>query len=257
LETADIYSNSVDISEARDVTDPALITQMLMPLLDTLGDPIQVPKIRKRVRDDVNIDVDSGKGTIQPFRRHPFWLILRVAVERQLCLSLGDIEGRACYKFLICIVLAQLLHDAVGELRPELTLALRAKLSRRLAKLEQERSQQFDTNIYDCLFESSAPWFRSVIESVTERINLAWTNFKAKTTRKVEKLPSHAPPNDLLLSLPSSGKHLNDLLQLRPAQQTHVATLQSLRINDEGIKQVQKFTKRYFDLAEQEKFIQK
>ncbi|ROW07311.1 hypothetical protein VMCG_03763 [Cytospora schulzeri] len=248
---------NVDISEARDVTDPALITQMLMPLLDTLGSPIQVPKLRKRVRDDVNIDFDSGKGAIQPFRRHPFWLVLRVAVERQLCLSLGDIKGRACYKFIVCIVLAHLLQDVVGKLRPELTLVLRAKLSRRLAKLEQERSQQLDTSIYDCLFNSTGPWFRTVIESVTERINLVWTDFKSKTTRKLERLPSYAPPSDLRLSLPSSGTHLNDLLQLRPVQQTQVATLQSLLINDEGIKQVQEFTRRYFDLAEVERSIEK
>lgn len=230
---------------------------MLMPLLDTLGVPVQVPKLWKRVRDDVNINVDSDKGAVRPFRRHPFWLVLRVAVERQLCLSLGDIEGRACYKFIICIVLAHLLQDVVGELRPELTLLLRAKLSRRLAKLEQERSQQLDTSIYDLFFESTGPWFRSIIETVTERINHVWTNFKSKTTRKVERLPSHAPPSDFRLSLPNSGRHLADLLSLRPAQQTQVATLQSLRISDEGIKQVQKFTKRYFDLAELEKSIEK
>lgn len=227
-----------------------------MPLLDTLGCPVQLPKLRKRVRDDVNINVDSGKGAVQPFRRHPFWLVLRVAVERQLCNLLGDIEGRTCYKFIVCIVLAHLLEDVVGELRPELTLILRAKLSRRLAKLEQERSQQSDTSIYDSFFESTSPWFKRVIERVTERINLAWTNYKSKIRRNVDRLPSFAPPSDLYLSLPSSGRHLNDLLLLRPIQQTQVATLQSLRINDEGIKQVQKFTKRYFDLAELERSIE-
>lgn len=228
-----------------------------MPLLETIGSPIQVPQLRKRVRDDVNIDFDSGKGAIQPFRRHPFWLVLRVAVERQLCLSLGDIEGRACYKFIVCIVLAHLLQDIVGVFRPELTLMLRAKLSRRLAKLEQERSQQSDISIYGGLFESTGPWFRSVLESITERINLVWTNFKTKTTRKVERLPYYAPPSDLRLSLPSSGRHLNDLLRLRPVQQSQVASLEYLRINDEGIKQVQQFTRRFFDLTEMEKSIEK
>ncbi|KUI72508.1 hypothetical protein VM1G_07810 [Cytospora mali] len=250
-------NNSADLSEVRDVTDPALITQMLMPLLETLGSPTQVPKLRKRVRDDVNINFESGEGAIPPFRRHPFWLILRVAVQRQLCLSMGDIEGRACYKFIIATVLAHLLQDVVRELRPELTLLLRAKLSRRLAKLEQERSQQqFDTSIYDCLFQSTGPGFKNAIESVNIRINKVWRDFKSKTKRWVGKLPTYAPPGDLRLSLPNSGRHLNDLLQLRPVQQNQTTTLQSLRISDEGIKQVQKFTKRYTDLAEMERRIE-
>lgn len=248
---------SVDIGEIRDVNDPALITQMLMPLLETLGGPRQVPKLRKRVRDDVNIDVDKGKGAVKPFRRHPFWLVLRVALERQLSLSLGDIEGRACYKFIVCIVLAHLLLDSTGELRPELTLLLRAKLSRRLAKLEQERSQQLNTRIYDVLFEATGSWFKGVIESATKRINLAWEAFKSKTTRRVEKLPSHAPPQSLVLSLPSSGRNLEDLLRLRPSHQIQKVTDGPLQIKDEGIKQVQRFTKRYFELAEMETNIEK
>ncbi|KUI56442.1 hypothetical protein VP1G_03790 [Cytospora mali] len=249
---------NADLSEVRDVTDPALITQMLMPLLETLGGPTQVPKLRKRVRDDVNIDFESGEGAIPPFRRHPFWLILRVAVQRQLCLSMGDIEGRACYKFIIATVLVHLLQDVFGQLRPELTLLLRAKLSRRLAKLEQERSQQqFNTSIYDFLFQSTSPGFKNAIESVNGSINQDWRNFKSKTKRWVKKLPNYAPPGDLRLSLPNSGRHLNDLLQMRPVQQNQTTTLQSLRINDEGIKQVQKFTKRYFDLAEMERRIER
>lgn len=255
--SADRRSNSIDISEVRDVTNPALVSQMLMPLMETLGGPLHVPKLRKRVRDDVIIDADSEKGTIPPFRRHPFWLILRVAVERQLCFLLGDIDGRACYKFIVCIVLAQLLQESVGKIRPESALLLRDKLSRRLAKLEQERSQQqFDTSIYDLLFGGTSSWFKTVIEAVTGQVEAAWSNFKSKTKRRVERLPRNAPLRDLHMSLPNSGRYLDALLQLPPVQQSLGATAQSLQIKDEGIRQVQRFTKRYFDLAETERKIQ-
>ncbi|MAD87212.1 MAG: hypothetical protein CL912_29995 [Deltaproteobacteria bacterium] len=46
---------NMSVIEARDTTDPALVTQMLMPLLEAVGSPVNVPRLRKRVRDDVNI----------------------------------------------------------------------------------------------------------------------------------------------------------------------------------------------------------
>ena len=46
---------NMSVIEARDTTDPALVTPMLMPLLEAVGSPVNVPRLRKRVRDDVNI----------------------------------------------------------------------------------------------------------------------------------------------------------------------------------------------------------
>ncbi|KAM4058388.1 very large low complexity protein [Hirsutella rhossiliensis] len=111
--------------ESRDTTDPGLLTQFLMPLLEATGHSVDTIRVRKRVRDDVNI----YKGE-SPWRRDPSWLALRVAVQRQLCLSMGNENGRASYKFLICAVLAQLLKDCAGKLSPGMTLVLRAKLCR-------------------------------------------------------------------------------------------------------------------------------
>ena len=57
---------NISLIETRDTTDPALITQMLMPLLEAVGSPIDVPRFRKRVRDDANIG-----ATEMPWRRLP------------------------------------------------------------------------------------------------------------------------------------------------------------------------------------------
>ena len=153
------------VIEARDTTDPALVTQMLMPLLEAVGSSVDVPRLRKRVRDDVNI-----QNAEFPWRRLPFWLVLRVATQRQLCLAFGNETGRACYKFLICTVLAQLLEDCAGKLAPELTMMLKAKLCRRLAKLEMDKTQT--SAVYKRLFGSIGPMLKGIIKKATEQVDL-------------------------------------------------------------------------------------
>lgn len=241
-----------EIIETRDTTNPAMITQLLMPLLESLGESVQVDRFQKRIRDDVNIEVETGTGSTLPFRRHPFWLVLRVAVQRQLVLSLGYHNGRAMYKAIIAIVLAQLMTKVVGHLKPQLTLFLRAKLCRRLAKLEQERAQApGDNSVYEAFFRSMGPLLQEIIRSVNNRMNTVWDHFKRRTTRHVELLPApkFIPPDHFRLQLRLSGSYLEGVL-CRPLQQTKQnPTFDPTRINDEVVKQVQKFNARYAKIA--------
>lgn len=241
-----------EITEARDTTDPAMITQLLMPLLESLGESLQVEKFQKRVRDDVNIEVQSKTGSTLPFRRHPFWLILRVAVQRHLNLSMGYHSGRALYKSLMTVVLAQLMTSAVGQLKPELTLLLRAKLCRRLAKLEQEKAQLVgDNGIYECFFSCMGLWMEQTIQSVSNRMELVWEHFKELTTRHIVPLPApqFVPADHLRLQLRQSGSFLQEILRQPPQQRVENSTFDPQRINDEVVKQVQKFTARYVKIA--------
>lgn len=242
----------VEIAEERDTTDPAMIMQLLIPLLETLGEPIRVEKFQKRVRDEVNIEVESKTGSSLPFRRHPFWLILRVAVQRQLILSLGYHSGRALYKAIVAIVLAQLMTSAAGELKPELTLMLRAKLCRRLAKLEQEMLQALGgSSVYNCFFSSMGSWLEQTIQSVTDKMELVWAHFKRRTTRHVEPLPApqSVPYDHLRLQLRQSGSYLEGILRQPPVEKEHALAADAIHIEDEGIKQVQKFTTRYLKIV--------
>jgi hypothetical protein len=242
-----------EVIEARDTTDPAMITQLLMPLLESLGEKVQVDRFQKRIRDDVNMEVESRTGSTLPFRRHPFWLVLRVAVQRQLTLSLGYHNGRAMYKSIMAITLAQLMMNVVGHLKPQLTLLLRAKLCRRLAKLEQERAEQLgDNSIYDSFFRSMGPWMEETIQSVTNRMNIVWDHFKRRTTRIVEPLPVEGrlvPFAHFRLQLRLSGAYLDRVLRLPQVQKAHDAAFDPTRINDEVVKQVQKFNARYVKIA--------
>ncbi|KAH7323576.1 hypothetical protein BKA65DRAFT_511056 [Rhexocercosporidium sp. MPI-PUGE-AT-0058] len=242
----------VSIVEARDTTDPALITQMLMSLLEAVGSSVDVTRIRKRVRDDVNIH-----NAELPWRRLPFWLVLRIATQRQLCLVLGNESGRAYYKFFICVVLAQLLEDSAGHLAPELTLMLRAKLCRRLAKLEMDKARTPSASaIYSHFFNSVGPMAKEIIEKATFQVESAWAHFKTTFERSIAPLPSHANEKDLQISLPSSGAYLRTLLALPLAHRPDLASLQIPPSGDGTMEQVTKFTDRYFSLAQLEESIE-
>ena len=234
------------VIEVRDTTDPALLAQFLMPLLEATGNATDVVKIRKRVRDDVNIQ----KAEL-PWRRDPSWLVLRVATQRQLCLILGNECGRICYKFLICTVLAQLLADCAGELSPELTITLRAKLCRRLAKLELKKSHVSDSTsaIYKQLFASVGALCEKIIVNATKQVETAWRNFRKTVTRHIPRLPSRTDEASLCLSLPRSGDYLRNLLNIMPSIRPSHVTLHLPPLGDSTIRQVRDLADRYFKLA--------
>lgn len=237
----------VSVTEARDSTHPSLITQMLIPLLMGIGDHFQSPIIRKRVRDDVNI----VEGVL-PWRRLPFWLILRVATQRQLCLSLGNEKGRFSYKVLMNFLFAELLKDCTATLIPELTITLRTKLCRRMTKLEMDRQLQAESvNSVDCdsLFNRGSPIIKGVIEEASAQVENAWRLFKQQTTRIIPRLPSHAPDQALQLSLSNSGKYFDNLLSDMPLRQRPSASLDLPRPLDQAISQTQQFTDHVFCLA--------
>lgn len=232
------------IVESRDTPSPALVTHLLIPLLEAIGSPasINVHRLRKRVRDDVNIEAAE-----LPWRRVPFWLVLRVFTQRQLQLSLGDEAGRACYKFVIVTMLVEFLHECPSQLAPELTIILRAKVCRRLAKLEQEKGSS--PSMHDHLFTVAGPFFRETIIRATKVVESAWDKFKRDTTHPVPKLSLRADQQSLYLSLPNSGPYLKSVLDL-PRIKTRVQRSWNLPpLRDSTIEQVGQFTSTYSKLA--------
>ncbi|RAO65870.1 uncharacterized protein BHQ10_001882 [Talaromyces amestolkiae] len=208
--TAKTHKAGIAISEPRDTTHPALITDFLMTLLEVNGTRANLPLLRKRVKDDVCWD-----NAELPWRRSPFWLILRVAVQRSLYLAFGEQEGRPRYKFLLCVLMSQLLTDCVqASFNPELCNFLRAKLCRRLAKLETEKlhGNSSVVHTYSELFESIGPICRKAIDMTTTSIEKQWVAFKAQSLRKIPSLPPFADEDDLHLTLPNSGSYLRGVL---------------------------------------------
>ncbi|KAL6794454.1 hypothetical protein J3E68DRAFT_450980 [Trichoderma sp. SZMC 28012] len=255
---------NVSVAEIRDTSDPALIAEMLMSILEAIGEFAHVPKLRKRVRDDVNFVTGS-----LPWRRLPFWLVLRVAAQRHLDLSLGE-PGRACYKLLMAVFFSELLHDATNglislnaqndsdtklELDPSLIMTLRTKLCRRMVKLEQERYNfvQHREN-FESFFNHIAPKIRVSIEFSNDRVEKLWNDFKRKSIRRIEKLPPRASDKSLQLSLEKSGSYLEQLLKshkLRPTSSKD-GSVQLPDPLDAPVQEVRAFTKKLFSLAEME-----
>lgn len=196
--------------ESRDTVDPALITQMLMTLLEVNGCRAFPPLLQKRVRDDVC----WSEGGEKPWRRCPFWLVLRVAVHRHLSITLGGGVGRIQYKFLICFALSRFLDECLGQIGLDLALFLKTKLCRRLVKLEfdKDRAPAHHSVHHKYWFEVLGPDFRRSTSTATEQISVAWEGFKKRIQRPILTLPKYADPRHLFLSLPSSKNYIQSVL---------------------------------------------
>lgn len=242
--------------ESRDTVDPSLITQMLVTLLEANGQRVFPPLLRKRVRDDVC----WADGAINPWRRSPMWLVLRVALQRHLCTIFGEEIGLVHYKFMICLVLDRLLDDAIDHLSPELLHFLKAKLCRRLVKLEdhRDRAQPALHSYYEHYFTVLGPIFDKTTRTVAESIQTAWTNFKNANRRPVPSLPYRADQKDLYLTLPNSGNYLRQILteplhyygrreSIDPRQ-----LLEEYEGSTSTKKHLDVFANRYFSLSETE-----
>ena len=249
---AHITKAQTSIVESRDTASPALVTHLLIPLLQAIGSPADanVLRLKKRVRDDANIEAAEF-----PWRRSPFWLVLRVYTQLQLQRSLGNEAGRACYKFLIIILLVELLSECPSQLAPELTMMLRAKICRRLAKLEQEKGSSL--TVYDHLFTVAGPFCKETIMRITKAIESAWEKFKRDTTRLVPRLAPRADQQALYLSLPNSGAYLQSVMNSPRTQKKTQHHWDLPPLHDSTIEQVEQFTDLYFKLAKLESDIEK
>lgn len=72
------------VPEERETTDPCLVRDLLMTMLSASGKIEEAIKIHKCTRDDV-----LWRDAKLPWRRSPFWLVLRVAIQRALLTSMN------------------------------------------------------------------------------------------------------------------------------------------------------------------------
>lgn len=222
-----------------------------MTLLEANGSRINTPVLRKRVKDDVCWD-----NAALPWRRSPFWLVLRVCTQRLLYLRLGAALGRIQYTFLMCSLMAQLLEDSVNQLSPEQCNFLKTKLCGRLAKLEIDSSAAVrDACIR--LFASIGPLCQKSIDVATSSSESKWNSFKREFRRTIPLLPLHAQDDDLHLRLPKSSSYLQKILYLaqhrRPRnQQPADPGVPEPNAGTNTSERFEKFTMQYSSLAEME-----
>ena len=232
--------------EPRDTADPALITSLLITILEGIGRLIPVLPTLKRVRDEVR-----WQESEIPWRRSPFWLLLRVGMVRHLEASTTPTVANTLYKALFCVLQAGLLGQLVGSQSPDLSHLLLRKLCRRVAKLEKDRILAVSTSSdaskpYDIVLPRMRPLLFQATQAASTGLRNTWNGYRAKTQRRISKIMCcRAGPALLKLGLKNSGPYLNMLrrhpLLHNPSASTYVMTPTMLQ-----------FLQKYSDLAQTE-----
>jgi hypothetical protein len=206
-----------NVVEERQTADPDLITSCFVTLLEVLGRNVHdIPRIHKRIHDDVCWE----DGAKLPFRRLPLWLVLRVGLRRQFYILFGDEPSRAHYKFFIASLLSDLLATVLRQnyFDFQKTAFLNAKLSRRLSKLEDDKTHASMPSLgtYETLFLSLGPGFLKVMKEADARVVEPWENFKKSVLRPIPRLPRKIfgqfnGQDPFYLTLPNSSFYLRGI----------------------------------------------
>ncbi|KAG7094406.1 hypothetical protein E1B28_008006 [Marasmius oreades] len=131
------------VVETRDTPHPRYITELLTGILRGMGSPEDVPRIAKRIADDILWD-----NTLLPWRRSPLWLVIRVALQT----SLRDPTNgsHALYKSFMTFLMSKLLRKAVeAELDSDLISVMHKKLARRLYKIRDTAPSFLQSGVLD------------------------------------------------------------------------------------------------------------
>jgi hypothetical protein len=203
---------TASLKEVRDTPQPTLITGALMAILGFNGVSHNSPLVRKRVRDTV-----SFHNAHKPWRRSPFYLVLRVAIQRHLYRTLGPDKGRLYFKTIMCIFLSTLLHDGLYVIPHDASHGLGQKLGSRLAKLEIEYSKDSEHSnaAHRHIFDTLRPILEKSLMTASRNIRAEWETHTKNVSRIVRSIPHSARQSDLQLLLSTSGPVLNRNLQHR------------------------------------------
>lgn len=200
-----------NVYEPRDTTDPALITSLLIRLLEGIGEQLDVTPIRKRVREEVR-----WKDSVLPWRRSPFWLLLRVETLRNLTASSNPDVAQALYKIMMCIVHAHLLSELVGSSNPETSHLLLTKLCRRLAKVEHDKSiagrDSKLSKLYTVLLGNVRFNFLQHTTEARRALWSVWNSYKQRISRTIHPMRDRlARPANFNISFKNSLRYFETL----------------------------------------------
>lgn len=210
----------------------------------------------------VHDDVIWAPGISEkPWRRCPLWLALRVGIQRHLN-TLFDTEpqlqcGKVHYKFLICVFLARLLDDASAAMEPDCVALLKAKLCRRMVKLEMGKDQA-TTRVrptYEYLFYRLGPRLRNSAWNAVRSIDLSWQKAKGAMARPMGLLPKWPLEQDKHLTLRNSEPYLEQVMDSFSKDYDIQSTMKyklPMGHSSPTAKATQNFVKRYTALSELE-----
>jgi hypothetical protein len=180
---------------------PRYITQLLADILRAFGEPIDIPRIRKRICDDV-----LQSNTKLPWRRSSIWLVIRVVLQTSLeRTSLG----RDGYKAFMASLMTDLVSKALErDMSSDLLYSMSIKISRRLVKLQTED-------------EFLAIAIHKATEDIKDRLELRWKNVQAAQADSSHWDASEVDiTRDTRLSLTESKEYIASILHPTHAPST-------------------------------------
>lgn len=223
------YKAAAPLPEIRDTSDPALVTGLLMAILEANGTTAEVPILRKRVRDTVMFD-----HAYRPWRRSALYLTVRVGIQRHLYKQFGPVVGRLHYKTIMCLMLQQFLEVVLKKISFESISFLRRKLGRRLAKLSSDRAAiigKVNPAVVSA-FDSLHPVFEKTLLTTGRWLKAVWRNYKTAHGRRIPLLEICVPNGAFNFRLANSRPILSSIL----ANQAVVASVKQ-RSPDKLLKQ--------------------
>lgn len=179
------------VQETRGTNDPKYITQLLIAILHGMGREANVQRITKRIADEV-----CWKNALNPWRRSPLWLVLRVAAQRMS----GSIDVYKQWMLFLHARLLQIFLD--NNFSSDLLQTARVKTSRRAYKLKNPVSPLLLQAVKD------------VSEAVEARLQERWAH---EQRIQAFSLPFAVDPlaieRDTVLSLVNSRAYLTAVLR--------------------------------------------
>ncbi|KAM0387550.1 hypothetical protein ACHAQC_010595 [Fusarium culmorum] len=238
--------------EYRNASEPALISSMLMGILQQSGRRLAPTILQKMVRDDV-----LWRNAEKPWRRLPHWLVLRVAISRYLAQRLGGEVGRIEYKFLLAHLLSEFLsHVQRTNIGIDRLDFLKKKICRRLVKLDLDNERAQDpstTDRVEYLLSRLSPGIQNAVSKANQFIEASWKQQKLAMTKTVPVLPKQATLEDTRVDLKISGQYLYKIWQgfSRPVrfglkQQNTVSVAQAAK------QHLSSFAREHFKLIDKE-----
>ncbi|KAF8475089.1 hypothetical protein BDZ91DRAFT_675137 [Kalaharituber pfeilii] len=192
-----------EVTEIRNTVKPIYITEFLTGLLRGIGRPVlNRRRICKRIADEV-----LWRNARIPWRRSPFWLVIRVALETSLSDEAPGVQANMRfreYKIVMLYIMAKVLNAATWmQATPSEKLShMCRKLGRRAAKLGED--------IPSPLFE----FVKETIHDAGAILAIRFRNAQLSSVREMEWPPTAGldPEADTNITMPHSRKYINNIL---------------------------------------------
>ncbi|TVY17756.1 hypothetical protein LARI1_G004515 [Lachnellula arida] len=212
----------------RDTVYPQFATEWLPGILRGIGSPVDVSRICKRTRDDV-----LWGGGLEPWRRSPWWTLLRVVMQTSIASPAGD---HTHYKIFMVYFMATVLDLAMSHEYPsDIIQIMLAKINRRIRKLDL------------IIVDDDVPWAEQAQDFVAETMEAArgllakrWSTIQKSAnsagTFRLAELKKLKPHSNTTLSLPNLRPYLQQLhnIDLQQLDNNSFDEECSQRINGRG-----------------------